>query len=55
MTDDRPTDEIEPLVPIVARPNVRPDGGVLRRSQSGPEVLPENERYSIEPLVPDLS
>lgn len=55
MIDDRTTDEIEPLVPVMPRTRVRPDGGVLRETHIGPEVLPAEERYTIDPLVPDLS
>lgn len=55
MIDERPTDEIEPLVPVIAQSRVRPDGGVLSDVSTGPEVLPVEERYTIDPLVPDLS
>ncbi|UPM41842.1 hypothetical protein [Halocatena salina] len=55
MIDDRPTDEIEPLVPVMPQSRVRPDGGVLRNDRRGPDVLPAEERYTIDPLVPDLS
>lgn len=55
MIDDRPTDEIEPLVPVMPQSRVRPDGGVLTDARSSPDVLPTEERYTIDPLVPDLS
>lgn len=55
MIDDRPSDEIEPLVPVMPQSRVRPDGGVLTEARIGPEVLPAEERYAIDPLVPDLS
>lgn len=55
MIDDRPTDEIEPLVPVMPQSLIRPDGGVLKKRATGPEVLPADERHSIDPLVPDLS
>lgn len=55
MMDDRPTDEIEPLVPVLPQSRVRPDGGVLTDGSTGPDVLPADERYTIDPLVPDLS
>lgn len=52
---DQPTDEIEPLVPMMAQSDVRPDGGVVSSTQTRLEVLPADERYAIDPLVPDLS
>ncbi|WP_185715506.1 hypothetical protein [Halocatena pleomorpha] len=55
MIDDRPTDEIEPLVPVMPQSHIWTDGGVLREAQRGPDVLPAEERYAIDPLVPDLS
>lgn len=55
MIDERPTDEIEPLVPVMPQSRVWADGGVLTATQTGPDVLPAEERYTIAPLVPDLS
>lgn len=52
---DQPTDEIEPLVPMMPQSDVRPDGGTVTAPATGLEVLPADERYAIDPLVPDLS
>jgi hypothetical protein len=52
---DQPTDEIEPLIPVMPQSGVRADGGVVSSTRTGLEVLPADERYAIEPLVPDLS
>lgn len=52
---DRPTDEIEPLIPVMPQYRVRPDGGTITSTQRGPDVRPADERYTIDPLVPDLS
>jgi hypothetical protein len=52
---DQPTDEIEPVIPVMPQSDVRPDGGTVTNTPTGPDVLPADERYTIDPLVPDLS
>jgi hypothetical protein len=52
---DQPTDEIEPLIPVMPQSDIRSDGGTVTSTPTGPDVLPVDERYTIDPLVPDLS
>jgi hypothetical protein len=52
---DQSTDEIEPLIPVMPQYRVRPDGGAITSTQTEPDVRPADERYTIDPLVPDLS
>ncbi|MFB6171807.1 MAG: hypothetical protein ABEJ23_04685 [Haloarculaceae archaeon] len=59
-TRTRPTDEIEPMVPVLPRDPYRPDGGARRRRRRERPPATDyadpstRDREEIEPLVPDL-
>lgn len=58
-TRTRPTDEIEPMVPILPRDPYRSDGGPRRRGRERPPATDyaapaTRDREEIAPLVPDL-
>lgn len=61
-TRTRPTDEIEPMVPLLPRDPYRSDGGPRTRSRRTRDRPPATDyaapatrdREEIDPLVPDL-
>lgn len=63
MTRTRPTDEIDPIVPIMPRtyaadggrePDADPDDGPFDRPPRTDHAPADRDREAIEPLVPDL-